>query len=192
MKLKYMAAIALVVSALSTNAAFAVKCEGSGKISENMAVKLSSGKYIWHVLRCNRGCYEINVGSNETNINGVANNCSDDLNGIWVVAGCDANETIRGEPGTVINKIIGQCSASSIDSFAVIKRGAMVCEATEESAGMMKNASSDQMSRNILGINADYPGPDHPCFRIKERSSRVKIVQRYSGSTEYKIGRAHV
>ncbi len=42
------------------------------RIWEDMTIRLNSGNYIWATLDRKSGCYEFLVGSNSTNIGGVA------------------------------------------------------------------------------------------------------------------------
>jgi len=81
------------------------------RLWEDMAIRLNSGNYIWATLDRDSGCYNISVGSNDTNISGVASNCSREIDGYWSVRACGSHEgAYHGGPGEVIQKIVNMCN----------------------------------------------------------------------------------
>ncbi|SEH07827.1 hypothetical protein [Candidatus Venteria ishoeyi] len=81
------------------------------RLWEDMAIRLSSGNYMWATLDRNSDCYDISVGSNDTNISGIGSNCSREIDGYWSIRACGGHAgSYRGGPSEVINKIVSMCN----------------------------------------------------------------------------------
>lgn len=104
-----MAALSAALIVTSTSA-MAAQCSGYNEIWSNMAIRLTSGKYMWAKLSCNRNCYEMNVGSNDLNFVGVGTNCGDNMNGYWSVNACDRSKGVTNGPEEIIKEILYMCT----------------------------------------------------------------------------------
>lgn len=79
-------------------------------IWEDYSIELNGGGTIYAVLEDNRGCFNLLVGSSNTNISGNASNCSRKIKGGWSISACGERSTLSNHGlKDVLNKIIKMC-----------------------------------------------------------------------------------
>jgi len=72
---------------------------------EDTNIRLNDGTYIWARLDKDT-CYGISVGSAYSDINGIATNCGDNINGTWLVSVKGNTIRVNGGLEDVIKEII--------------------------------------------------------------------------------------
>jgi hypothetical protein len=82
------------------------------RLWEDMGIDLGAGKYMWATLDYDQNCgFNVQAGSNNTNISGNASNCSKEMNGYWAVQACgSSNGSLYGGPEEVIREIVSLCN----------------------------------------------------------------------------------
>ncbi|MGH1579180.1 hypothetical protein [Planktotalea sp.] len=164
------------------------------RLWENTAIRLGSGKYIWATLDRNNGCYNMNVGSNQTHIRGNGSNCSNDVNGYWSIRACGkSNGSFRGGSQSVINEVIRLCQQRSSAKPAAKKTKRKVKKSPSASNAksldlitllatrrdtLKKEIASDKL--NLAKIHA----ADEMEKQIKDAMSKPKRVRVYNNCRE--------